>query len=125
MFVFRHGGRCAAPILNRVATCSYAIAARTRIEIPKPIVPTPVPVIEGCPNPTCQCREMPPGLDIEREQNINGSMAAYAEQVLISTGHTDWKSRIEDDEESVLVRQLKSLLGRHGKYSDVSAFVKS
>lgn len=68
---------------------------------------------------------MPPGLDIEREQNINGSMAAYAEQVLISTGHTNWKSRIEEDEDSVLVRQLKSFLTRSGKYSDVRAFVES
>ena len=62
---------------------------------------------------------MPEGLDIEREQNINGSMAAYAEQVLISTGRNDWTSRIEDEEEGVLVRRLKSFLGPKGKYSDV------
>jgi len=64
---------------------------------------------------------MPDGLDIEQEQNINGSMAAYAEQVLISTGRDDWKSKIEDEEEtseSELVRQLKGLMGRTGKYSD-------
>jgi hypothetical protein len=62
---------------------------------------------------------MPDGLDIEREQNINGSMAAYAEQILVSTGRNDWKSRIERDDEAVFVRQLKSFLGRRGKYSDV------
>jgi len=69
---------------------------------------------------------MPDGLDIEQEQNINGSMAAYAEQVLISTGRDDWKSKIEDEEEtseSELVRQLKGLMGRTGKYSDVRSQV--
>lgn len=65
---------------------------------------------------------MPENLGIEKEQNINGSMAAYAEQVLISTGRDDWKSKIEDDEgtpATELVRQLKGLMGRGGKYSDV------
>ncbi|KAK3719623.1 Altered inheritance of mitochondria protein 32 [Vermiconidia calcicola] len=61
---------------------------------------------------------MPGGLDIEREQNINGSMAAYAEQVLISTGRKDWKSKIEDEDEGMLVKQLKGFLGPKGKYSD-------
>lgn len=64
---------------------------------------------------------MPGGLDIEREANISGSMAAYAEQVLISTGRTDWTSKIESEEQGVLVRQLKKFLGRGGKYSDVRA----
>ena len=65
---------------------------------------------------------MPEGLDIEREQNINGSMAAYAEQVLIASGKADWKGKIEDEKDAVLVRQLKSFLGRGGKYSDVSPY---
>lgn len=67
---------------------------------------------------------MPAGLDIEREQNINGSTAAYAEQVLISTGRSDWKSRIEDEEEGVVVRQLKALLGPRGRYSDVCEYTR-
>lgn len=46
-------------------------------------------------------------------------MPTYAEQVLISTGKDDWTSRIEDDEGGALVRQIKSFLGRDGKYSDV------
>lgn len=66
---------------------------------------------------------MPTGLDIEREQNINGSMAAYAEQVLISTGRSDWKSKIEDEDGGILVKQLKGFLARGGKYSDVSDFL--
>lgn len=45
-------------------------------------------------------------------------MAAYAEQVLISTGRSDWKSNIEEDQYSVLVKQLRKFLGRGGKYSD-------
>lgn len=61
------------------------------------------------------------GLEIEREQSLNGSMASYAEQVLVSTGRNDWKSRIEEEDDGILVKQLKGLLGRGGKYSDVRA----
>lgn len=113
MFIFRHGGRRAAHAGLRVANRRHA----SRIDIP--MAPPPFPIIEGCPAPTCQCREMPTGLDIEREQNLNGSIASYAEQVLISTGRSDWKSRIEEEDEGVLVKQLKTCLGRGGKYSDV------
>ena len=61
------------------------------------------------------------GLDIEREQNINGSMAAYAEQVLISTGRSDWPSRITEEEgpDGALARQLSNNLLRGGKYMNV------
>ena len=116
MFVFKHGGRRAAHIAH-VRTQGLKLRRASRIEIPKPT--PPFPVIEACPVPTCQCREMPGGLEIEREQNINGSIAAYAEQCIISTGRSDWKSRIEEEDEGVLVKQLKSLLTRGGKYSDV------
>lgn len=49
-------------------------------------------------------------------------MAFYAEQVLICTGKKDWKSRIEDEDDAMLLRQLKGLLTRGGKYADVRAF---
>ncbi|KAK3112879.1 Altered inheritance of mitochondria protein 32 [Teratosphaeriaceae sp. CCFEE 6253] len=47
-------------------------------------------------------------------------MPSYAEQVLISTGRSDWPSKIEEDEgeSSALVGQLRTLLLRDGKYSD-------
>ena len=64
---------------------------------------------------------MPPGLDIDRELPLNGTMAAYAENILVSTGRSDWHSKIEDDGGAVLVRQLRKYLLRGGKYSDVSA----
>lgn len=91
----------------------------SRIDIP--FTPSPVPVIENCPVPTCPCSAAPDGLQIEREQNINGSMAAYAEQVLLCTGRSDWASRIETEEnaDGEIVRQLKSFLGPGGKFSDV------
>jgi len=63
---------------------------------------------------------MPQGLGIDREQNLNGTMAAYAEQVLISTGKDDWSSNIEDDDDAVLQRELKGMLGRDGKFSNVA-----
>ncbi|KAK5703220.1 Altered inheritance of mitochondria protein 32 [Elasticomyces elasticus] len=117
MFVFRHGGRraVASSLPSTLAQRSFA----SRIDIP--FTPPPVPVIEQCPSPTCQCRESPAGLDIEREQNINGSMPMYAEQVLISTGRSDWPSKIDEDEseDSALVKKLRDLMLRNGKYSDV------
>lgn len=50
---------------------------------------------------------------------MNGTMASYAEQILVSTGRSDWKSKIEDDEQGVFLRQLKKFLGQSGKFSDV------
>ncbi|KAM3423836.1 hypothetical protein BST61_g1235 [Cercospora zeina] len=90
----------------------------SRIAIPLPSTPPPVPVIETCPSPTCQCRETPPGLNIERETDLNGSMAAYAEQILLCTSKEDWKSKTEDEEDAVLLRQLRKFLVRGGKYVD-------
>lgn len=120
MFIFRHGGRRATQVFpQRVSGAKRSYASR----IDLPFTPPPVPVVEACPVPTCQCRETPAGLDIEREQNINGSMAAYAEQVLISTGRNDWTSRIENEDEAVLVKQLKRFLGPGGKYSDVRVYM--
>lgn len=46
-------------------------------------------------------------------------MAAYGEQILLCTGKADWKSKIEDEEDAGLLRQLKKFLVREGKYVDV------
>lgn len=95
---------------------------RTRLEIPPPF-----PVTKTCPEPSCNCPPtpaLPEGLPIDHEQALNGTMAAYAQQLLICTGQPDWTSRIEEDGENKgwgnLVRGLKSLLGRGGPYLDVS-----
>lgn len=52
------------------------------------------------------------------------TMAPYAQQVLISTGQPNWRSRIEEDGVDqgwgTLVRGLKGLIGRGGKFADVS-----
>ena len=122
MFIFRHGGRRTASIHPR-RLAGIKRPYTSKIEVP--FTPPPVPVLESCPVQTCQCRETPKGLDIEREQNINGSMASYAEQVLVCTGRNDWKSKIEEEDEGVLVKKLKSFLGRGGKYSDVRALVSA
>lgn len=70
---------------------------------------------------------MPEGLPIDHEQALNGTMAAYAQQLLVCTGKRDWTSRIEDDGENEnwghLVRGLKRLLGRGGPYLDVCSQV--
>ena len=67
---------------------------------------------------------MPEGLPIDHNQPLNGTMAAYAQQILICTGQGDWTSRIEDDGKNQgwgeLARGLKRLMGRGGRYADVS-----
>jgi hypothetical protein len=54
-------------------------------------------------------------------------MAPYAQHVVISTGKSDWTSRIENDGRGTpwgeFGRQLKAMLGRGGKYSDVRRYV--
>ncbi|PYI20851.1 hypothetical protein BO99DRAFT_411400 [Aspergillus violaceofuscus CBS 115571] len=86
-------------------------------------IPPPFPVTKSCPEPSCAC---PPTPDlpapIDHHQALNGTMAAYAEQLLVCTGQRDWTSRIEDDGEGHswgdLVRGLKALLGRGGRFAD-------
>ncbi len=68
---------------------------------------------------------MPEGLEIDVQKPLNGSMAPYAQQILICTGKDDWSSRIEDDEVSVMARGLKGLFGRGGKFSDVCSLSSS
>jgi hypothetical protein len=63
---------------------------------------------------------MPEGLEIDHGKNLTGTMAAYAEQVLICTGKDDWVSRIEEENAGDnLAADIKELLGRGGVYSDV------
>lgn len=63
---------------------------------------------------------MPEGLEIDHKKNLNGSMAAYAEQVLNCTGKDDWTSRIEEENSGDnLAADIKELIGRGGVYSDV------
>ncbi|KAI5287741.1 hypothetical protein KEM54_005774 [Ascosphaera aggregata] len=96
----------------------YAPSAR-RIRVQ---TPPPFPVLSSCPETQCDCASMPEGLDIDRQQLLNGTMAAYSQQVLISTGRSNWTSRIEDDGVDEgwgeLTRGLKRLLGRGGRYMD-------
>ena len=71
---------------------------------------------------------MPEGMAIDYEQPLNGTMAAYAQQLVICTGQSDWTSRIENDGEDKswgqLVRGLKALLGRGGPYLDVRVMLR-
>ena len=66
---------------------------------------------------------MPPDLDIERSKDLNGTMAAYSQQILVSTGQLAWKSKIEDEKDTApwgsAVAQIKELLGPKGRFHDV------
>jgi hypothetical protein len=108
--------------------------ARSRWRLSRPLIrhissypirhkPAPFPTIPSCPSPTCSCAEtpaMPEGLGIDHSKPLNGTMAAYAEQVLICTGKEDWMSRIEEENSGDnLAADLKELMGRGGVYSDV------
>ncbi|KKZ68121.1 hypothetical protein EMCG_06231 [[Emmonsia] crescens] len=90
-------------------------------------IPPPFPVTPSCPEPICPCAPtpgMPEGLEIDHERDLNGTMAPYSQQVLILTGQHDWRSRIEEDGVDkgwgMLARGLKGLVGRGGRYADVS-----
>lgn len=63
---------------------------------------------------------MPAGLPIDHAKSLNGTMAPYAEQVLVCTGKEDWLSKIEDENSGDnLAADIKELMGRGGTYSDV------
>lgn len=76
--------------------------------------------IQKCPPASCSCRETPQGLDIDHEKQLRGTVPSYAEHVVVSTGRSDWPSKIEDDAEVPLVAALKTKLGRDGIFSNVS-----
>ncbi|KAG4427510.1 hypothetical protein IFR05_017005, partial [Cadophora sp. M221] len=62
---------------------------------------------------------MPEGLPIDHSKPLNGTMAPYAEQVLICTGKDDWESKIEDENAGDnLAADIKELMGRGGVFSD-------
>ncbi|KAJ5249012.1 Aminoacyl-tRNA synthetase class 1a anticodon-binding [Penicillium chermesinum] len=115
------GQSCQKPAARLLSTTvSHQSRLRARLEIPPPF-----PVTKTCPEPTCDCPptpSMPEGLPIDHDQPLNGTMVAYAQQLLICTGQRDWTSRIEDDGETEgwgnMVRGLKTLLGRGGPYLD-------
>ncbi|EPS26125.1 hypothetical protein PDE_01061 [Penicillium oxalicum 114-2] len=108
------------PKRSLATTACRTSRLRTRIEIPPPF-----PVTKTCPEPSCDCPPtpaLPEGLPIDHEQPLNGTMAAYAQQLIVCTGQRDWTSRIEDDGKDqgwgALVRGLKQLMGRGGPYLD-------
>lgn len=102
--------------VNSIETIRGRRSAK-RISIP--FAASSFPLIQECPPATCSCRLVPTKLDIEREQDLSGSMAAYAEHVLISTGKGNWASRIENDAENATARLLKHAIGPKGRFSDV------
>lgn len=67
--------------------------------------------------------EFPDGLEIDHSKPLHGTMAPYAEQLLVCTGHADWVSRVEEDNGGDnLVADVKELVGRGGVYSNVRSF---
>ncbi|KAL4944707.1 hypothetical protein BDV06DRAFT_75347 [Aspergillus oleicola] len=106
----------------RCLSSSNRLSARGRTPLD---IPPPFPVTKTCPEPTCACPQtpsMPEGLPLDLDHPLSGTMAAYAQQIVICTGQRDWTSRIEDDGKGQswgeLVRGLKGLMGRGGKYAD-------
>lgn len=64
--------------------------------------------------------EFPEGLEIDHSKPLNGTMAPYAEQLLVCTGQPDWLSRVEEENGGDnLIADVKELVGRGGIYSDV------
>lgn len=111
---------------KNVSVCRISLATSRRTQATSP---PPFPIVPTCPSPTCACAETPTGLDIERKRDLEGSMAPYSQHVVISTGKSDWTSRIEHDGHGTpwgeFGRQLKAMLGRGGKYSDVCRYALS
>lgn len=54
-----------------------------------------LPTVELCPEPSCECRPTPEGLDIDHVSPM--TKPYYDEHVIISTGTSDWSSRLDED----------------------------
>lgn len=87
-----------------------------------------LPSTPTCPPSECTCAPMPEGLEIDHKKQLNGTMPPYAQHVVIRTGRTDWSSKIEEEGHTLgkeigggnLAASLKGLVGKGGKYHDVS-----
>lgn len=77
--------------------------------------------VDSCPEPTCSCAVMPVGLDIDYKRPLLNSMARYDEHILLSTGKSDWASRIEQDETIPLAKEIKEKIRPGGKFFDVGS----
>ena len=105
-----------------------------------PLELSPLPSIPTSPPPLCPCASMPNGLAIDRDKPLHGTMPQYAQHVVIRTGKRDWSKRIEDEDDAevgdvgkaggmrsgrgtgIIARRLKELVGRGGRFHDVSVF---
>ncbi|MCJ1463329.1 hypothetical protein MMC07_001936 [Pseudocyphellaria aurata] len=58
---------------------------------------------------------LPCGICIDRDKPLANTTPPYTQHVVISTGHDDWASRIENEEGPNLAKGLKELLGRNGE----------
>lgn len=65
-------------------------------------------------SPRCDCEDLtiPADLDIDRQTLLLGTIAAYDTHVLVSTGKSDWNSKIEL--EMGLAAGIKGVLGKAG-----------
>ncbi|KIV86372.1 hypothetical protein PV11_01986 [Exophiala sideris] len=84
--------------------------------------PPPFSVVPSCPDPTCPCSAMPEGLDIDRKNVLNGTISPHAQHLVVSSGRSDWTSKIEDEKDTAVwgrfTAEIKGLLGRGGEFHD-------
>jgi hypothetical protein len=85
-------GRICRPFPVQVSRKNSAIADGTMQYIP---------TVDLCPAPSCPCRATPKDLDIDHKISIHGLMSPYREHVIVSTGNSDWPSKIVDDPDEV------------------------
>lgn len=99
------------------APLSRSLQSYSTFPSPKP----PFPITPICPPSTCACIPTPTDLNIDYEATLSGTVPAYTQHVLISTGRDDWASRITDDDDShaALTGILKRELGLGGRFHDV------
>jgi hypothetical protein len=114
--------------LSRARAPCIRLARRTTLLQPFSTIParrqTPIPTTATCPSPTCECAASPPNLDIDRKSPLLNTVAAYSEQVILSTGQEDWHSNIEQEDGATgaFVKGLKGVIGKGGEAFDVCVF---
>ncbi|KAL8687616.1 MAG: hypothetical protein Q9218_006262 [Villophora microphyllina] len=101
-------------LLTRIPPLSVQSQARSIFAFSHPTFP----LTSHTPTSKCECDDqIPPDLDIDHNRDIANTVAPYNQHIVISTGKSDWASRIEDEEgPGNMAKIMKNLLRRGGGY---------
>ena len=72
------------------------------------------------PTCSCDCSPMPSDLDIDYKRPLTNTVANHNQHLIISTGKSDWSSKIETEKGfGRMAEAMRSLIGPQGEFYNV------